>query len=726
MVDVSLPGRGCSRSTLFGGMEAESNEGGRVELFAFTSSPFAVVRLRVVTAVFVSLLTGAAWAGGGPRNVAVVINQNSSTSREIGRYYQAARGIPDSNICTISCPDQEIVSWQVCERQIREPLRRFLSDPVVGARVDYIVLTKGVPLGADYVDGILGGDWDHNYSVASVLMDIDRAVVDLTGPNGIADGKPDNATPCASPYGPVTWMTYGFVPPQAAWSHTLFDSNVPGDALDINKRVYLITRLDAFTVDQVKAMIDRAAYPALDGVFVLDRNTWTSGDYGKANTRLGNQATSAYDYLVRKGCDVQIDMGQQFLFDIRGVMGYFSWASHDVYYSFGKYVSNVFVPGSIADTYYSYSGRTFDDPGTPNRAPLIADLFACGLCGAAGYVSEPQVGTASYANILFDRYAKGYNLAESFYMACPQMMWKTVVVGDPLMAPYASPPLVTVDLDHVLLHGVETIAATASDASGVKKVEFYLDDVLVATSTQPPYSATLDTNEFAIGPHVLEVIAYENSALATQGSARLQVTIDNEVSAIASIHQAFQYGDGQFVKLRDKVVTAGTDEIGDGFYIEESDRSCGVKVLCQTTVRRGDVVTLIGSVGSLDGQRLISSSSVSVVNSGAAVPGPLMTKLASLGGAAVGSLTLPVGNGCGARNVALLVRAAGRVTSVEDGAFYLNDGSVAEAVRVVCPNIATPALGSVVAVTGICEAEYRNQKLAALLRPRGASDITAY
>jgi len=679
-----------------------------------------------VLAAFFLCLTFPAWAGGGPRNVAVVINYNSAASREIGRYYQAARGIPDKNICLINCPDQEVVSWQVCEKQIREPIRRFLSDPELAGTIDYIVLTKGIPLAADYVDGIVSGDINHYYSVSSVLLDIDRQIVDITGPGGVPDGKPDNATTYAFPYGPNTWMTYGFIAPQVAWSSSLFDSNIPGDQYDINKRFYLVCRLDAFTVDQVKSMIDRAVHPIADGVFILDRNTWTSGEYGKANTRLGNLATSAYDYLVKRGHDVLFDMGTSFISDIQEVMGYFSWAKHDNYYTFGKYMSNLFLPGSIADTYWSYSGRTFNDPGPGNRDPLIADLITRGLCGAGAYVSEPQIGAATYANILFDRYTKGYNMAESFYAACAQGMWKTVIIGDPLMAPYSSPPIVNINLNDTVLEGIETVSASVYDESGVKKVEFYLDDTLVGVSTQPPFSIQLDTNEFSIGSHTLEAIAYENSPVATQGSAKVQVTIDNAISAVASIYEALLYADGQLVRLKDKIVTAGTIEIGDGFYIEEADRSCGVKIISNSNANRGDVVTVIGTVRAINGQKLIDATTVTIQRTGAEVPKPLYVRLKDLGGAPIGTYAQPVGLGIGASNVSLLVKVVGQVTSGSIGEFTITDGSVAEPVKVVCPGVSAPPIGTKVAVTGLCEPEDREGKLVARIRSRDSSDIQVF
>ncbi|MCX8052573.1 MAG: TIGR03790 family protein, partial [Armatimonadetes bacterium] len=390
-------------------------------------------RSALVLLMIALLAARALWAGGGPRNVAVIIEVNSPESREIGLYYKQARGIPDSNICYINCSSAELVGWQEFETRIREPIRQFLMRPQVAGNIDYIVLTKGIPLKVDYGRPSSSGP----YSSASILTAVDH---------------PDIQDYFPFPYGPIAPSRWTTAAPEIAWSHnlTFIDKNNGRQY-----RFYLVTRLDAFTVDQVKAMINRACRPALDGAFVLDRvqasGQFNSGEYKKANLRLGTPTASAYDLLVKKGFEVRFDGGLDFLANQRGVMGYFSWATHDVGYTFQKYVSNVFVPGSIADSYWSYSGSTFIDPQNTNRPPLMADLSACGLCGAGAYVSEPFVNNATRPEILFDRYTKGYNMAESFYAACPLGFWKTVIVGDPLMAPYATPPEVAISVDNTTL-----------------------------------------------------------------------------------------------------------------------------------------------------------------------------------------------------------------------------------------------------------------------------------
>jgi hypothetical protein len=59
--------------------------------------------------------------------------------------------------------------------------------------------------------------------------------------------------------------------------------------------------------------------------------------------------------------------------------------------------------------------------------------------------------------------------------------------------------------------GTISFSASASDANGVSKVEFYVDGTLKATDTSSPYSATLDSTTLSNGSHSLTAKAYDPS-----------------------------------------------------------------------------------------------------------------------------------------------------------------------------------------------------------------------
>jgi hypothetical protein len=53
-----------------------------------------------------------------------------------------------------------------------------------------------------------------------------------------------------------------------------------------------------------------------------------------------------------------------------------------------------------------------------------------------GYTDEPLLQAVASPSILFDRYTRGWTLAESFYAASRFVGWEDVVIGDPLCRAY--------------------------------------------------------------------------------------------------------------------------------------------------------------------------------------------------------------------------------------------------------------------------------------------------
>ena len=382
------------------------------------------------------------YAGGGPRNVVVVCNLDSTVSRQIANYYISARHIPAQNVCNLHCSTSEIITRAECEGQLIGPICAFVQQPELADHIDYIVLTKGCPLAADYAysSGVV--------SVTSILTCVTEPTV--TGY-------------LKNPYGPNAT-----VPVETAFSHQL---SLGG------KHLFLVTRLDGYTVDNVYRMIDGSLGATSNGHILLNRMYLPPG-YQGASQPLNDRLLLARNILIGRGIPTIYDDSTTFLGGFSGLAGYFSWGSNDPYFNLTAYRSNTFAPGSIADTYVSSSGRTFTPSGSGQS--LIADLISNGACGVAGYVSEPYTAYSTYANVLFDRYTKGYNMAESFYAACPEIFWKTVVAGDPLMAPYAVPPAVTVLVPLSPLTGTGAVlSAEATHPNGIASVSFYFDGKFV-------------------------------------------------------------------------------------------------------------------------------------------------------------------------------------------------------------------------------------------------------
>ena len=220
--------------------------------------------------------------------------------------------------------------------------------------------------------------------------------------------------------------------------------------------IYLVTRLDGFTEADVRGLIDRGLAPVNTGRFVLD---------GKVGwNEPGNDwLRAAAAGLTARGLGdrVTLDVTSTVLSPIRDVLGYYSWGSNDPAVK-ARRPDVTFVPGAIGGMFVSSDGRTFREPpagwnvgawsdraGFFANSPqsLAADLIRAGITGIAGHVAEPFLDATIRPNILFPAYVSAFNLAESFYLAMPFLSWQTVVVGDPLCAPFPRRRLESAEID---------------------------------------------------------------------------------------------------------------------------------------------------------------------------------------------------------------------------------------------------------------------------------------
>jgi len=94
----------------------------------------------------------------------------------------------------------------------------------------------------------------------------------------------------------------------------------------------------------------------------------------------------------------------------------------------------------------------------------------------------------------------------------------------PAPAPAASPgtPVATLTAPAAFsagLTGTVTLAATATDDVGVTSVEFQVDGAALSSATTAPYSASVDTAQYASGQHVVRVRALDAAGNASAWSS---------------------------------------------------------------------------------------------------------------------------------------------------------------------------------------------------------------
>jgi len=394
----------------------------------FASWDWSGVFLSIAAVAFCAVAAPPGAFAQSAENVAVVINDNSPDSQRIGAAYARARSLPESNVLHIHTSPDETVDRVIFVNTIEQPLAAAITRGGLQDRVLYLVLTKGVPI---RVTGTKGA----NGTVASVDSELTLLYRKLAG-SGV---RPEG--PVAIPY----FLADREVSEARPFTHRDFD-------------IFLVSRLDAYTVDEALGLIEKAGAAKGEGRIVLDQRDALIN--GVAETWL--EAASKRLTEQGHGSQVVLETTPKPARNISQVLGYFSWGSTDPQNRVRTYGMS-FVPGAIAANFVGSDARTFREPpptwvpsgNTANRSTwyagspeaLIGDLIRDGVTGASGYVEQPMLNGTIRPQVLFSAYYAGFNLIESFYLAMPYLSWQTVVIGDPLCAPLPHKALSRSEID---------------------------------------------------------------------------------------------------------------------------------------------------------------------------------------------------------------------------------------------------------------------------------------
>jgi uncharacterized protein (TIGR03790 family) len=363
-------------------------------------------------------------------NVLVVVNENSPASIAVAGHYASARQIPVDQVALLRMPADESISYADYVRTIESPLAEWIAKRSLHDKILYIVLTKGVPiriLGTGGIDG----------TVASVDSELTLLYRRMTGTPVPLPGRP------ANPY---------FLADRAV--------SVAKRFTHLDHDIYLVTRLDGYSVDEVLKLIDRSVAPTKAGQFVLDQRKklldMTAGDkwLADAATRLKDAGAGS----------VTLENTRAVASTAEPVLGYYSWGSNDESNRL-RGADLTFAPGALAGMFVSTDGRTFQEPpadwtpGPSKRPPsmfgngsqsMAADLIREGASGVSAHVDEPYLDATIRPQILFPAYVSGFNLAEAYYLAMPYLSWRTIVIGDPLCAPFRPSALTAAEISRDL------------------------------------------------------------------------------------------------------------------------------------------------------------------------------------------------------------------------------------------------------------------------------------
>jgi uncharacterized protein (TIGR03790 family) len=374
--------------------------------------------------IFSLVLTGAAWtaidarrtlrttakvatvgtrgnvAPESPRRVLVAFNAQSPESRSLAENYANARNIPRTNLLPLACPLTDECQRAEYESTILPFIRqRASNDP----EIRYVVLMRGVPFRfSDW--GNFGG-----FSLDSVL-----ATCLMTLPPPDASNAPLPGMTAPEPTRRLRNPYFG--------ANDRFDRERWGGML-------LVCRLDGPTnPDAFRPVVSGLNAKPVRGPFYL-RDSFCMSMCG------GKDVLESKSLKTEYVTPANNPLAPLYQGEGGPYMAHWGAGPHDTQYSDDKFAKLRFLPGGICDLTWSLSAVSLRSPAAKAGINLLT--AHAGAAGAHGFVSEPYCDSISRSEIVLERYTRGYNLAESFYMGSPYLHWKDVVLGDPLCAPYA-------------------------------------------------------------------------------------------------------------------------------------------------------------------------------------------------------------------------------------------------------------------------------------------------
>ena len=463
------------------------------------------------TVGMVLLAVSPAWPGGGSRNVLVVVNEQSEESLEIGNHYLRARGIPAANLCRIRTAPNLTTDKATYQAEIESGVAACIAGSPYRSRIDYLVLTRGIPISASFPD--LSNPPTSPVSTTALLEVMETPL----------RGKDQE-------YGGPTYGFQFYPNPYLKRSEYFSHGKLFG-----GYKLYLATMLSGYWSEHARALVDRSLASdgkpptATGGTFFLEDGVPAADvrnvDFPAAAATLRTLGFNATHVLNSDP-------------EVTGAV-VASHVNSGSYSSISKAVidSNTYPPGCIVDVLESYGlTPTNFTPGGADQTP-VTWWIAAGATGGHGTVAEPY-NVAFPDGRMLEPYVAGYNLAETYYQGIPYLYWMNLVLGDPLAAPWATPPAVTIRSpaakSTVSGNNVQLRAtATTPRPEGISGLEFFVDDVLIGAVAGSSGLFSWDSTTVPDGWHRFEVVGWEATARYTQATAGIDFRVDNRGRSIA-------------------------------------------------------------------------------------------------------------------------------------------------------------------------------------------------
>lgn len=383
-----------------------------------TRLPFSLHRIPRSFLCFCLLLlfgTGAAMGRAkkpsalSPR-VLIVYNGNNSDSVSVAKYYAAQRAVPSANLCKISPPKTDTLTWTQYLSSVKTPVRNCLN--AVGAsNILYIVFTYQTP----YTLTALNGQ----------LYALDQYVADIWDLYNTRDAYPFPNK--LQPYYADAQSQGNVYQPFTSFA----DYRAQNSAISI----YSVWRLDAPTAALAKGLVDKAIAAessGLHGQACLDRmngamSKITDSDYGEGEWDLHKAAVFAGQagFSVTEDSN-NAEFGTPPAPNCPGAALYSGW------YSLNHY-NDAFTWNTGAIGWHLDSSSAPNPRAGPNWS---ANAIIKGITVTTGSVAEPQLQGLVRPGGTFRDLFQGASVGDAFLRNTRWLKWMILYLGDPLYRPF--------------------------------------------------------------------------------------------------------------------------------------------------------------------------------------------------------------------------------------------------------------------------------------------------
>lgn len=469
------------------------------------------------------LLTGSAQGGGGPENVALLVNVNSDSSKTVANHYIQLRKIPPENVVYIDWRGGlDECQGKYFQEQILGVALKTLEERRLSPQIDYLVYSSDFPWRVHLKTLLpeekfpkqfkpVGSTTGLTY-LAPLVMTKNPALVMPSVNWYVSNANGPNQGQCRE-LANVTTRAFRFL---YMWdkdgNHTKEESQ--GQRYLLSTMLGVTRGVHGNTVEEVIASLRRSK--GVDGR--RPRGTiyfMKNGDIRSKTRDACFDAVAAQ--LNQMGVKAKVMQGIVPK-GARDVLGLTAGTDQLALSKSGMTI----LPGALCDNLTSYGGVIHQELGHT----VATEFMRMGASGASGTVFEPFAMQAKFPlPSLHLHYARGCSLAEAFYQSVSGP-YQLLVLGDPLCQPFAVFPSVELTDVEAGQEVTGNLTLAPKVGAGVVLVDYYIDGRLVARSV-PGSKVTVDTTKLSDGYHELRCVGVKGDAIETQGRAIVPIMVKN-------------------------------------------------------------------------------------------------------------------------------------------------------------------------------------------------------